>query len=46
MVFKMSSYEYFNGCEKRKWKSDRDKVAKEMKRSLHKFLIRNGEQIQ
>lgn len=40
----MSSYKHLSGNEKRKRKADRDKVAKQMKRSLDKFLTVDGEQ--
>ncbi|XP_067135626.1 uncharacterized protein [Centruroides vittatus] len=42
----MSSYKHLSGSEKRKRKADRDKVAKQMKRSLDKFLTVDGEQLQ
>ena len=45
----MSSYEHLRGSEKRKRKADRgdrDKVAKQMERSLDKFLTVDGEQLQ
>ncbi|XP_067139853.1 zinc finger MYM-type protein 1-like [Centruroides vittatus] len=42
----MSSYKHLSGSEERKRKADRDKVAKQMKRSLDKFLTVDGEQLQ
>ena len=42
----MSSYKHLSGSEKRKRKADRDKMAKQMKRSLDKFLTVDGVQLQ